>query len=115
MKHHLSSYCVDVADFTDEVVHNVRLLLDGIYPNMFDYNNTVLLPTILFWIVVGLAELNGPQARFYLAMGGKRNEEIAYQKLKVKARKFPFMKDALKVIYSRLSKYISSSTWVNFC
>ena len=76
---------MDFTDFTDEVVHNVCLLLDGIYPNMSDYNNTVLLPTILFWIVVGLAELNGPQTRFYLAMGSKRNEEIAYQKTESKS------------------------------
>ena len=87
MKHHLTQYSVDSGDFSEQALDTVRTCMTKYNSDMFTYNETVLIPTTLRWIVVALGEVNGAQAQYYLANGGKRKGEEAYRRLENKACK----------------------------
>ena len=89
MKHHLDKFAYDRAEFTDDVVDTLMSLLNKPNnPSMFLYIQTVMVPTVLYWIVISLAELSGGEARYYLANGGKRNAEKAVMNLEAKSCKY---------------------------
>ena len=87
MKHHLTHYAVATADFTSDVVDTIMELLSQFNPGMFVYNQNVLTPTVLLWIVIALTRLNATQTKFYMEFGGKHNQEISYNNMKRKTCK----------------------------
>ena len=85
-KHHLMSLSLDIAEFADEIIDEVMSLIEE--PNnlkVFSYHQTVVLPTILYWMIIGLAFLDAGETRYYLANGGKRNAEKALKEMERKA------------------------------
>ena len=110
MKHHLVQYAVDTADFTTGVVDAIMGCLSEFNPGMYIYNQSVLTPTVLLWIVIALAELNAAQANFYLSNGGKHNQEKAYNEMERKACKYIFILKfaiCIKMVHPLL-------VWTNF-
>ena len=87
MKHHLMHYAVDTADFSSDVIDAVMELMAQFNSGKIVYNQNVLMPTILLWIMIVLAELNTAEAKFYLSNGGKHNQDIAYKNLERKTCK----------------------------
>ena len=85
MKHHLNWLNLDNGDFLPEVVDLFLHLLSEYNPNMPMYNSAVLLPTLIHWATVALADLSSAQARFYLVNGGKHNSEAAFKRMEIKA------------------------------
>ena len=87
-KHHLTSLALDTAEFSEDIIDAImEALTDAGDKKMFTYYQTVVLPTVLYWIVIGLGKLDAGPARFYLANGGRRNAEEAIKRLEQKSRK----------------------------
>ena len=82
LSHHLSSMCAtDTGDFHDTVNNTILIFLEDTFPDRFDYNQKVLVPTIHIWILISMAELSAAEARFYLANGGSHSANVAYENL----------------------------------
>ena len=87
-KHHLTSLALNTAEFSEEIICAITdVLTDAGDKKMFVYYQTVLLPTVLYWIVIALGEVDAGSARYYLANGGRRKAEEAAKHFEQKACK----------------------------
>ena len=89
MPHDLSSMCAtDIGDFHEAVTNVTLKFLEANYPDRFEYNLKVLIPTIRIWILISMAELSAAEARFYLVHGGSISAKLACKNLRKRAGKF---------------------------
>ena len=89
--HQLARY-VYYGDFNEEFLDEMTQYLNRVFNRKDGYNNLVLLPTLLRWIVIASYEMDGRMANYYLENGGSKKvesltKEFVYKMKKKKAKR----------------------------